>query len=88
MPDGAQLAALRSQIDAVNTSILRAIERRGALVLRIAQVKRRTGAPAIDRAREVEMMARLATLVRGPFSCAEVQRIFRAIIAASRSLQE
>ncbi len=83
----AALARLRAEIDLVNAEILRAIERRGALVLRIVQIKRQAGMPPVDPARETEMMARIAARVRGPFSRAAIQAIFRTILAASRALQ-
>lgn len=83
-----QLAYLRNLIDAANEEILRAVERRGALVLRIMAVKQGLGVAAVDPVREVEMLARIAALVRGPFPRADIQRIFRAIVLASRALQE
>jgi len=82
-----QLSVLRRRIDAANEEILRAIERRGALVLRIGRVKRKLGAAAVDPQREVEMLARVAALVRGPFPRADIQKIFQAIVLASRALQ-
>ena len=85
---GQRLEQLRHEIDKVNEEILRAVERRGTLVMRVLELKRELGAPVVDPPREVEMLARLAALVRGPFSRADIQRIFQTIVVASRSLQE
>jgi chorismate mutase-like protein len=76
-----QLAALRSEIDAVDEELVRALARRFEIVTRVAEYKARTGTPMMqgDRVREVgERCAALAE-VHG-LDPAMVRRFFDLLI--------
>lgn len=82
----AEIALLRRSIDEINVELLRLLERRGALALRIMQLKKRRGLRLHDGAREAAMIAELATQSRGVFDDAEIAAMFRAVFEASRAL--
>jgi len=83
-----QVAALRQQIDAIDNAILGLINRRMALALGIGGCKSRTGAPVHDPLRERQVLDRLAAVNPGPLSNANLARIFKAIMAAARDVQQ
>ena len=81
-----EVALLRRSIDEMNVELLRLLERRGALALRIIQLKRGRGLRSHDPARESAMIAELATHSRGVFDDAEIATMFCSIFDASRAL--
>jgi len=81
-----EIALLRHDMDEINVELLRLLERRGALALRIMQVKKRRGLRLHDRARESAMIAKLAAHSRGVFDAAEIAVMFRSIFETSRTL--
>lgn len=83
-----QLAALRQQIDAIDNAILGLINRRMALALGIGGCKSRNSAPVHDPLRERQVLDRLVAINPGPLSSADLARIFGAIMAAARHLQQ
>lgn len=84
---GAQeIARLRRSIDEVNVQLLRLLERRGALALRIMNLKQQGGIAVHDRAREAAMLADLATHSADLYDRREIETMFRSIFEASRSL--
>ena len=82
------LAELRAHIDRINHEILDLLQKRAALVLEVAEIKRAQGLEGFDPAREDEMLESLLARSRGPFGDAELREIFRTIFRASLDIQE
>lgn len=81
-----ELAALRQRIDAVNRALRDLIQERARVVRAIAARKRALGLPALDPAREREM---LADLLRAPgegFAVPELRRVLALLMRAYRRL--
>ena len=75
-----RLSELRDQIAAIDRSVLEALNRRLALVRAVAEHKAGTGAPAIDAAREAELLQELAAANGGPLSEQGVRTAFSALL--------
>ncbi|MHB8468230.1 MAG: prephenate dehydrogenase/arogenate dehydrogenase family protein [Gaiellaceae bacterium] len=75
-----ELAALREAIVAIDRETLDALNRRLALVARIRDHKRETGAPVIDARREAELLAQLTAANAGPLTARGVHAIFAAVL--------
>ena len=78
----------RRQIDEGDQEILRLLNRRAELVYRIGHEKRAQGLPLRSPGREEEVLRLLQEENSGPLGAGAVERIFRLIIAESRSLEE
>ena len=75
-----ELSRLREQIAAIDRSLLDALNRRLELVRTIAGHKAGTGAPAIDAAREAQLLAELVAANAGPLSEQGVRTAFSALL--------
>jgi len=84
----AQLDELRHAIDTVDTEILRLVEQRVALVLRIAEYKRAKLMPVYDPNRERAVIDRLLGLAPAHLDPQLVRRIFERIIDESRRVEQ
>ena len=82
-----RLTELRNEIDILNERILSAVQKRGSIVLEIAELKRSQGLAGYDPKREEEMLQSLTSSALGPFGPAEVREIFKAIFRVSLDLQ-
>ena len=83
-----ELAGLRDQIDAIDRALLDQLNRRASLVRAVGELKRATGAPVYEAARERSIVEGLARANAGPFPDAAIAPVFREIISATRSLEE
>ncbi|HKZ78979.1 MAG TPA: chorismate mutase [Pyrinomonadaceae bacterium] len=77
----------RAEIDVIDNELLRLINRRVRLAVRVGTVKRRAGLPLSDPDREREVLARAQEINVGPLDDRAVARIFRRIIHESRRVQ-
>ena len=77
----------RGEIDKVDAEILRLLNLRAELAVRVGESKRLAGLSVCDRAREREVVERARRENRGPLDDAAVARLFRAVIRESRRLQ-
>ena len=77
----------RSEIDKVDAEILRLLNLRAELAVRVGESKRLAGLSVCDRARERAVIERACHANRGPLGDVAVARIFRQIILESRRLQ-
>ena len=84
--DAQELTRLRAEIDRLNLRLLTTLQMRGRVVEAIMAIKQRTGVEAHDPRREALMLERLVRHSTGPYSSADIERIFRAIFEASRTL--
>lgn len=85
---GIDISALRLAIDDIDTTILDLINLRLLLARQVGTAKKQDGIPITDRQREQDIMDRLLRSNSGPLEAKSLQRIFNAIIAACRRVQE
>src|SRR5437773_2207002 len=83
-----RLATLREEIDGVNEGLLTLIQKRAAIVLEIAALKRSMGLEGYDPKREDEMLQHLTARASGPFGATELREIFQSIFRASLDIQD
>jgi chorismate mutase/prephenate dehydratase len=86
--EDAELARLRSAIDATDREILALLNRRAAHVLEVGALKRATGGSVYRADRERDLVAALVAANVGPFPSAALPAVFREIVSATRSLEE
>ena len=77
------LADIRREIDEVDAALTKLFVRRMKAVDRVAAVKRATGRPIRDAAREAAVLDRAAALA-GPEFAADARRFFDALMTISR----
>lgn len=85
---GDWITRARAEIDVVDREVVALLNRRTELALELARRKRELGLPLSDPPREREVYARAGAASRGPLSAEAVVRIYRQVIAESRSLQD
>jgi chorismate mutase len=83
-----ELARLRAKIDALDRRIVALLNRRLAVVERIGALKARRGLKSYSKGRTAEILRNLAAANRGPHTRAQLERIYRSVIAASVELQD
>jgi chorismate mutase/prephenate dehydratase len=81
------LPALRSEIDRIDTDLVKLLNRRAELVLQIGQLKQKHGLDIWSPAREEEVIARALAASRGPLPESTLRLIFRELMSGSRALQ-
>ena len=74
----------RNEIDAIDEELLRLVNRRARIAVRLGALKRVAGLPLADPARERDVLARACRDNEGPLDAEAVARIFRRIIRESR----
>jgi chorismate mutase len=74
----------RAEIDAVDEELLRLLNARATLAIRVGESKRSAGLSVLDGAREREVIERARRANAGPLDGAAVARLFRRIIRESR----
>ena len=89
MPESnSDISDLRLAIDEIDEKILELINRRLLLAQQIGALKAQGGIQIADTRREKEIVDRLLRTNYGPLGANGLQRIFEAIIAASRNVQQ
>jgi len=78
----------RAEIDAIDVEILRLLNRRAAIALRVGAAKSSIDAALCDPQRESEVLERLAKENPGPFDARAIENIFQRIIDESLNLQQ
>ena len=82
------ISKLRRAIDEIDEKILDLINRRLTLAQLIGRIKKQSGIGFTDRQREKEIINRLLHKNHGLLGNDGLQRIFSAIIAEGRGVQE
>lgn len=77
----------RSQINALDHDLLRLLNQRAQLALRVGESKKGSGLAVCDHTREREVTERMCSLNEGPLDNRAVVELFRAIIHESRRIQ-
>jgi chorismate mutase len=81
------IADWRAEIDEIDNELLRLLNERSRLALKLGESKRRAGLALCDREREREVVARVCRANRGPLDERAVTLIFRRIIRESLRAQ-
>lgn len=82
------LEKLREEIREKDREIVRLLNERARISVRIGQVKGQEGLAVYDPVQEAKVLDDLNTLNEGPLSDRQVSSIYREIISASRDLQK
>jgi chorismate mutase-like protein len=82
-----RLEELREEIDSIDTELLRLINRRAEVAVRVGASKQTAGLPLCDPERERDVLARARRANGGPLGDGAVANIFRLIIEESRRLE-
>lgn len=78
----------RTEIDAIDRELLRLLNRRALLAVKVGESKKVAGLSLYDRDREREVIERACRANSGPLDERAVMRLFRCIIRESRLVQE
>lgn len=78
----------RAEIDAIDAEILRLLNRRAEIALRVGAAKSSVDTSLCDPRRETEVIARLTAENPGPFDATGIANIFQRIIDESLHLQQ
>ncbi|MBX3415029.1 MAG: prephenate dehydratase [Pirellulales bacterium] len=81
------LASLRSQIDKIDSELVRLMNERAKHAIAIGKIKAEDGQPVYAPNREEEVLARVVEASKGPLKPECVRAVFREIISGSRSLE-
>ncbi len=81
------LAALRTQIDALDRDLLALLNRRAALALQVGELKKLEGSAVFRPEREAQVIDGLKSLNAGPLAADSVAPIWREIMSACRALE-
>jgi chorismate mutase / prephenate dehydratase len=77
----------RSQINALDDDLLRLLNQRAELALRVGESKKDSGLAVCDHTRERAVTERMCSINEGPLDDRAVVELFRAIIHESRRIQ-
>ncbi|MBV8855868.1 MAG: chorismate mutase [Acidobacteria bacterium] len=77
----------RVEIDKIDAELLRLLNARAEIAVRVGESKRVAGLSVLNRGREREVVERARRGNRGPLDGDAVERLFRAVIRESRRLQ-
>ena len=78
----------RAEIDRIDSELLRLLNERAAIALRVGEVKQQADASLCDPKRESEVLSRLTAENPGPFDDKSIENIFQRIIDESLHLQQ
>ena len=77
----------RTEIDEVDRELLRLLNRRARLAIKVGALKRIAGLPCCDPDREHVVLSRLRRANTGPLDSRAVTKLFRRIIGESRRIE-
>jgi chorismate mutase len=77
----------RREIDEVDVALLRLLNVRARLVLKVGALKRAAALPIVDLDRERVVLERLQELNNGPLDGRAVDKLFRRIIRESKRIE-
>jgi chorismate mutase len=77
----------RNEIDGIDEELLRLLNMRARLALKVGALKKAANLPICDPVREHSVLARLKTLNSGPLDDHAVGKLFRRIIRESRRIE-
>ncbi len=77
----------RSEIDEIDRELLRLLNRRARLAMKVGALKRAAGLPCCDPEREHLVLRGLEQANGGPLNTSAITRVFRRIIRESREIE-
>lgn len=77
----------RTEIDEVDRELLRLLNRRARLAMKVGALKQNAGLPCCDNERERDVLTTLQQANSGPLDSRAVGKLFRRIIRESRNLE-
>lgn len=77
----------RTEIDEVDRELLRLLNRRARLAMKVGSLKQNAGLPCCDAERERDVITRLQQANGGPLDSHAIGKLFRRIIYESRNLE-
>lgn len=78
---------IRSEIDRLDSELLRIFNERASLALEIGEIKKQKGLPVYDPAREKRIFDRMQAANPGPLEDNAIVRLFERVIDESRRLE-
>ena len=85
---GADLAAIRAEIDRTDDEILRLLNHRSRFVAEVASLKEKMQVPFYVPSRERQIVERLTAANAGPFPSEAIRSVFQEIFSACLSLEK
>lgn len=77
----------RTQIDSIDDELLRLLNRRAELAIKVGESKLSAGLSLSDQVRERDVLDRLCQINTGPLDQTAVRKLFRRIICESRRVE-
>jgi chorismate mutase-like protein len=77
----------RTEIDELDRELLRLLNRRARLAMKVGALKRAAGLPCCDPERERDVLRDLQKANAGPLDARAVTKLFRRIIRESRDME-
>ena len=81
------LEQLRDEIDTLDKSIIKLVNDRAKVSLKILQEKQKSALPIYDPQREEQILQRAIQENNGPLSADQIKSIFKIIIESCRNVQ-
>ncbi|MHC1697826.1 MAG: chorismate mutase [Geobacteraceae bacterium] len=78
---------LRSEIDRLDSELLKIFNQRAQLALKIGEIKKTIGLPIFDPGREKRIFQRMKSENPGPLDDQAIVRLFERVIDESRRLE-
>jgi len=78
----------RTEIDEIDRELLRLLNRRARLAMKVGALKQNAGLPCCDTERERDVLTRLQQANGGPLDSRAIGKLFRRVIRESRNLEE
>ncbi|CAN5372225.1 chorismate mutase [soil metagenome] len=82
-----RLDDLRRRMDEIDAQLVELLSARAACALEIGQVKKQSGMPVYQPARESDVLAHVQRINQGPLDDGAVKRLFERIIDEARRLE-
>ena len=86
--EGQSLEKLRSQIDELDNTLLKLLNKRAKCVIKIGKIKQKENKGVLVPLREKELLDRLLTVNKGPMKDEMVIYLFQQIIDTLKDLQK
>jgi len=77
----------RTEIDEIDRELLRLLNRRARLAMKVGALKQNAGLPCCDTERERDVLTRLQQANGGPLDSRAIGKLFRRVIRESRNLE-
>jgi chorismate mutase len=78
---------LRGEIDRLDGELVRLLNERALIALRLAVLKKQAGLPVVAPQREAEVLRRVQRLNQGPLDGDSISQIYDRIFSETRKLQ-